>query len=439
MSYFVRARLRLSGVRLGAAALLGLGICLTPRALVAAPSEAGSSFAITSIDNADLSGHIYFLASNELEGRAAGTPGCNIAAEYIASEFHRSGVKPMGDEGTFFQNFMKGDLAVKNVAGLLPGTDPAVANEILVIGAHHDHVGRGNFGSAGGASARGEIHNGADDNASGTSGVLELAQAFSIYPPRRPILFLLFTGEDMGLVGSRYYCEHPLVPLEHTIAMFNMDMIGRSRERYLFIGGVGTSPIFKPMIERLNGDFGFHLEVKDGGRAPSDNASFYVKRMPVLFFFTNVHEDYHRPGDDWEKIDFATARDITRFIFRIAQETANAAERPLFTPSEGFALPDSMMRPGSFSRPRTAYLGVKPEVESEKGDGVGIEAIVGGSAAEKAGLLEGDRILSMDGDPVTDGDRLLELIKRTKPGQVVRLRIRRGLTEQVIEATIGER
>ncbi|MBI1851883.1 MAG: M28 family peptidase [Planctomycetes bacterium] len=418
-----------------------LVLLLTPILASASPSGSGTSLAIASINDADLSSHIYFLASDELEGRAAGTPGCNVAAEYIASELHRSGITPAGDDGTYFQNFKHGELAVKNVAGILPGTDPDLKREIVVIGGHYDHVGRGNFGSLGGPAARGQIHNGADDNASGTSAVLELAEAFSMQPARRSILFLLFTGEEMGLVGSKYYCEHPLLPLDDTVAMLNMDMVGRSKDGYLFIGGVGTSPAWKPLIDQYTADTAFHLEMKDGGRAPSDNSSFYSKNVPVLFFFTNVHEDYHRPSDHWDKINFAGEREIARLVFEIADAVGNSSARPKFTESGGYALPDSMLR-GNMTGgppPSTPFLGITFASEAAAGEGVPVRSVVEESGAAKAGVKEGDRIVAVDGIPVADSAALLEKIRTHKIGDSVKLEVRRGDETLMLEAVLGKR
>jgi hypothetical protein len=409
-------------------------------ALPALGGEAGSSLAIASISESDLSAHVWFLASDELEGRASGTAGANVAAAYLAAALQRTGIEPAGDAGSYFQNFERGELKLKNVAGILRGADPALRREIVIVGAHYDHVGRGEFGSAGGSAARGEIHNGADDNASGTAVVLELAEAFTLYPPRRSILFLFFTGEEMGLVGSRYYAEHPLFPLEDTIAMINLDMVGRSRDAYLFIGGVGTAPVWKPMISRLNEDFGFRLEMKDGGRAPSDNSSFYNKKIPVLFFFTNVHEDYHRPGDDWEKLNFDGARDIARFVFRVVDELASAPARPEFVDTGNeYALPDSMRSSGRFRAGDAPFLGVQFARRGGDAAGVPVESVVSGSPAEAAGLAAGDRILSIDGDAVNSSSELSAQLRSRKVGDTVKLRVQRGEETLEMEAALGTR
>ncbi len=438
-----------SGRRRPFAFFVPFGIAVASTTLVsgAFAGDPGAQLALASISDQELSAHVFFLSSDELEGRAAGSPGCNVAAEYLASELHRVGAKPAGDDGTYFQNFKHGELAVKNVAAVIPGTDPGLAREIVVVGAHYDHVGRGNFGSLGGPAAKGQIHNGADDNASGTSAVLELAEAFSMLPSRRTILFLLFTGEEMGLVGSKYYCDHPLFPLEDTVAMLNMDMIGRSVDGYLFIGGMGTSPAWKPLIEEFTAGQHFKLELKDGGKAPSDNSSFYSKNVPVLFFFTNVHEDYHRPGDDWEKVNFAGEREIARLVFEIADAVANADARPKFTESGGYALPDSMMRgnwnggarPQAGGNPDAPFLGITFAGDAGPGDGVPVRSVSADSGAAKAGVQAGDRIVGIDGTAVSNSDELLDKIRAHKVGDVVKLEVRRGDERLELPATLGKR
>jgi peptidase M28-like protein/PDZ domain-containing protein len=426
--------------------LVSFGLAWTTLAGGAFAGDSGANLALASISDQELSAHVFFLSSDELEGRAAGSPGCNTAAEYIAAQLHRVGAKPAGDDGTYFQNFKHGELAVKNVAAVIPGTDPELKREIVVVGAHYDHVGRGSFGSLGGPAAKGQIHNGADDNASGTSAVLELAEAFSMLPARRTILFLLFTGEEMGLVGSRYYCDHPLFPLEDTVAMLNMDMVGRSVDGYLFIGGMGTSPAWKPLVDRFTADQHFRLELKDGGKAPSDNSSFYAKNIPVLFFFTNVHEDYHRPGDDWEKINFAGEREIARLVFEIADDVGNAEARPKFTESGGYALPDSMLR-GNWggaptrgaTNPEAPFLGITFAGDAPEGEGVPVRSVTAESGAAKAGVQDGDRIVTIDGAAVSNATDLLNEIRRHKIGDAIKLGVKRGDQRLEVEATLGKR
>jgi hypothetical protein len=264
-----------------ASSLLWLTLVLSTPVSGAPSATADSSLEVAhkSIVAPDLTHHGAFLSSDAFEGRRAGSRGEGHAALYIASCLRRLGLVPGGADGTYFQHVpLKGDRLGFNVLGRIDGTDPGLRHEVVVLGAHYDHLG---------IDRNGEICNGADDNASGTSALLELAEAFTIFPPRRSVVVILFCGEEQGLLGSRFYCEHPLVPLRDTVTMINLDMVGRSEDDYLFVGGAGTSPVFRPLLTGWNRRFGFEMELKDPGGAPSDNMSFFNKVIPVLFFFTS--------------------------------------------------------------------------------------------------------------------------------------------------------
>ncbi len=323
-------RLASVGLGLGVASLVGI-FSVPPLAA----KEAAFERALASIEAADLTRHGALLSLDELKGRDGGSEGEKLAAFYIASEFRRLGLKPGGLDGTYFQPFTtRKKLESNNVIGLLPGTDPELKNEYIVVGGHYDHIG---------VNREGEICNGADDNASGSSAVLEVAEAFLLHPPRRSVLFMAFGAEEQGLLGSAHYCAHPIYPLAQTVAMVNLDMIGRSKDDYLFIGGAGTSPVFRPLIEELNQQFDFNLEIKNGGGAPSDNMQFFLRGIPVLFLFTGIHPDYNQPSDDWNRINLAGLEKIARFAFSAAMHLANRDERPEFVRDSDFALPDAMI------------------------------------------------------------------------------------------------
>ncbi|MGH7150716.1 MAG: M28 family peptidase [Planctomycetota bacterium] len=218
-------------------------------------------------------------------------------------------------------------LPTENVAGLLRGGDATLSKEVVVLGAHYDHVGRGE-----GPQGEGEIHNGADDNASGTSGLLCVAEALAGAPrPRRSILFLAFSGEEIGLRGSRHYCEHPLLPLADTVAMVNLDMIGRLGEEGCEVEGVGTAKGLEEAIEAENAGIGLPLTFTPGVTADSDHFPFHEKRTPVAFFFTGFHADYHRPGDDWEKVNAEGGALVARLACRTVLSLANAETRPAYS------------------------------------------------------------------------------------------------------------
>jgi hypothetical protein len=290
--------------------------------------------------------HVRFLASDELQGRGNGTEGLERAAEYIAGQFARAGLKPGGDGGSYFQTF---DLpagrqdpgatltTARNVVGLVPGSGGS--DEAVIVGAHYDHLGTGRHGSRA-PDARGEVHNGADDNASGTAALLEIARlaaAGAEAPLARALVFVAFAGEEIGLLGSRRYVERPPVPLDRTIAMINLDMIGRPDGR-LLLSGLEHAPSLEADLRAAREAAGSRLRIerfREGGSAgSSDDASFSRRRIPAIAFFSGFHADYHRPTDDWEKLDLDGAVEVTRLAWAFTRQIAARAGRPAFEPRE---------------------------------------------------------------------------------------------------------
>jgi len=303
---------------------------------------------------------------------------------------------------------------VNNVIGLLEGSDPKLKKEYLVIGGHHDHVGYGR--DRRNRDDAKFIHNGADDNASGTSAVLEMAQAFAgaKTSPKRSILFMTFNAEERGLIGSRHYVNKPLVPLTNTIAMINLDMVGRGAQG-LDVGGVGTSPGFLKLVKDSASGFSLDLTTNPGGKAPSDNTSFYNKDMPVLFFYTGRHDDYHKPTDDWQKIDQPEIGQITRMAYVVATKLANAEARPKFTKSDG----------NPVRRGRTRLLlGIVIDTDY-RGKGVRAADVDDRFPAGKAGIREGDILLTLDGKPMSSVGDIGRLLSRKKKGDIVKAELTR--------------
>lgn len=218
-------------------------------------------------------------------------------------------------------------VSTENVLAMLPGSDPELSKEAVVIGAHYDHVGFGDYGAQ--PKNRGKIHYGADDNASGTAAVLELAKAFAQLEPRpkRSILFMAFSGEELDLLGSKHYIEHPRFPLQDTVLMLNLDMVGRAKEGNVEVGGLSTAPALEKLVNAHNAELGLKLKMTAEVLPDSDHENFAQANIPILFFFTGYHEDYHQPGDTWEKINAADALRVTRLAMRIAHEAANAPQR----------------------------------------------------------------------------------------------------------------
>jgi Zn-dependent M28 family amino/carboxypeptidase len=261
--------------------------------------------------------HIYFLANDKMKGRGTGSKQADKAAKYIQKEFKKLGLKPLGTNG-YYQNFtakVKKVVVIdsvrksKNVIGFLDNGK----TKTILIGAHYDHIGEGRQGSLRDSTAVGKIHNGADDNASGVAGLLELARYFSKNNEKEPfnLLFISFGAEELGLVGSRYFVAHPTIPLENIHFMLNMDMIGRfNPQNGVAIIGYGSSPEFEPLFSKI--DTSKHIKFYTGyeGRGGSDQTSFYEKDIPVLFFHTGGHDDYHKPTDDPHKVDFVSLKRI---------------------------------------------------------------------------------------------------------------------------------
>ena len=302
-----------------------------------------------------------------------------------------------------------------NVVGILPGSDPKLKNEAIVIGAHYDHLGRGGEGSL--APREGEIHHGADDNASGVAGLLELAHMFSAQKPRRTIVFIAFSGEEEGLIGSNYYVNHPVVPLANTVAMVNMDMIGRLKVRNLIVGGVGTAQEWRSLIESenttskpagsrdvqavlkisgepiaaTNPNANFTLTLNEDGYGPSDHSSFYSKQVPVLFFWTGTHNDYHKPSDTAEKINYEGETRIVSFVANIIRDIDRSDKRPTYTVAKS----ESQGRSTGFR----VYLGTIPNY-ADSNDGLLLDGVRDDSPAAKAGIKAGDKIVKLAGRDV---------------------------------------
>jgi len=317
----------------------------------------------------------------------------------------------------------------RNVCGFLPGSDPALSKEVVVVGAHHDHVGRGLVGSAGGPADEGKIHPGADDNASGTAAMLEIAEALATAPtrPRRSVLFLSFSGEELGLLGSVYYVNHPTVPLADMDVMVNCDMVGRyDAKRTMEIGGVGTGAGLRETVERANAPYGLVLTWDPSGVAPSDNTSFFRKRVPVLFFFTGIHPEYHTPRDTPDTINYVDAERVTSMCRDTVLDLAGRDARVAYT------------TPPPEAAGGKAALGIQPAPGSDAG-GVVIQAVVEGGAAATAGLVEGDVIVAI-GPYVVDNLRdLFKALGSLKPLEKVLVKYVRGAEHRTVDVVLGAR
>jgi hypothetical protein len=304
----------------------------------------------------------------------------------------------------------------KNVIGILEGAGP-LANETIVVGAHYDHLGFGGAGSLAKNQGKGEIHHGADDNGSGTTAVLELARRFAAMKERqgRRLVFMTFSGEESGLLGSQYFCSRQtLFSLDDTAAMVNLDMVGRLRpdaktnKERLLVEGIGTGKGFEGLLDKLNPGF---IYSKNPGSPPySDNFSFSSKRVPVLFFWTDTHEDYHKPSDTADKINVTGMRKITDLAEKVVAALAADPKRPEYVQVK------SISKMGG--APKGPKLGIMPNY-GDTGNGVIVGGLVDGGAAGKAGIKTGDRIVEIAGRPVADMGSYMTIMGAQKVGQVI--------------------
>lgn len=314
---------------------------------------------------------------------------------------------------------------VNNVLAWLPGQ----SDDYVIIGAHYDHLGRGNFDSLA-PSQIGQIHPGADDNASGTAGVLELARLVS--PQRgqfkRSILFMNFAGEELGLLGSAAWVKNPTRPLAKAVAMINMDMIGRIRNDKVYIGGVGTGTTFKPMLEQAQKERPFNVQYSAGGYSSSDHTSFVSKKIPVLFFFSGLHSDYHKPSDTWDKINAPSAARLLDLVENIAVQLANAPEAPAFQ-----VVAEEKPPGGGGGAGYGPYFGSIPDFGQEV-NGVKFSDVKPNSPAAKAGLKAGDILVEFGDKPIKTLYDFTDALRRSKVGDVVEVKVMRD--GQPVTATV---
>jgi acetylornithine deacetylase/succinyl-diaminopimelate desuccinylase-like protein len=392
---------------------------------------------ITAIDD------IRHLSDDRLAGRMTGSPGADSAAAYLARRFEQVGLQPaaggwyqsftVAKEAPVAQSARVGGLVGKNVIGLLPGHDPSLRNETVIVGAHYDHLGLGGFGSLDPDSA-GKVHNGADDNASGAAMLIQVAARLAQAPPARTVLFIAFSGEELGLLGSAHYVKQPLYPLSATIAMINLDMVGRLRNGRLIVYGARTAKEFPALLDSLNWHAGFDLKAQGDGYGPSDQSSFYAAGRPVLHVFTDLHDDYHRTTDDWEKVDPEGFRRVSNFTLGLVTALANRPTR--LTPVD--ATPPPSHGTAAAMPTYGTYLGTIPDMTDNPG-GVRLLGVRAGSPAERAGL-RGDDIITRIGDlDVPDLQAMTNALRSHAPGDTVSIVIRRGNRVTTVRATLGTR
>lgn len=386
--------------------------------------------------------HIEFLASDKLEGRGTSTVGEQKAAKYIAKQFKKAGLKPMGSlkgadsaKREWFHRFEYAKITnphgnddpnapkqkSQNVVGFLDNG----AEYTIVVGAHYDHLGRGLDKNSLDPNPDGKIHNGADDNASGTSGVIELARHFSKNGKKEPFnfLFMCFSGEELGLLGSKKFIEYPTFPLEKVNYMLNMDMIGRYRdEKGLMVQGIGTSSLWGKMIEVLRPDL--KIVTDSSGIGPSDYTSFYLKGLPVLGFFTGQHTDYHKPSDDFDKIDVVGEKRVLDFAVRLIEGTCTF-------PKLDF---QQTKQPQTQARSFKVTMGVMPDYAYDK-KGMRVDGVTDGRPAAKAGIKTGDVIIKIGDLDIENVYSYMDALGKFKKGETTKVVVRRGSEDVTLEIT----
>lgn len=388
------------------------------------------------VDSALLKKHINYLASDKLKGRAPGTGGEKMAGKYIAGIFAQYKLVPKGTDG-YFQNFSyrqsnnphdtMGATGKKyqgrNVIGFLNNG----AALTVVIGAHYDHLGNDGRGSSLDKDPKGKIHNGADDNASGTAGVLELARYFSANNITEPVnfLFMCFSAEEAGLIGSKYFTNNPIIDLKQVSFMLNMDMIGRfvDSTQKLMVYGVGTSDVFVDKLKELN-KTRFDLVLDSAGVGPSDQTSFYLKKIPVLHFFTGQHKDYHKPSDDADKINYAGEAKVLDYEIDVINALAELPKLNYYTTQSKEAGKSSFK----------VTLGVMPDY-SFQGKGLRIDAVNKDKPAEKAGLKDGDIVIQLGETKVENIYDYMGALGKFTKGQTTLVVVKRGDTVVRTEVT----
>lgn len=375
---------------------------------------------------------VVYLASDLLEGRETGKTGERLAADYIAYRFKELGLQPKGDAGAWYQDFEVQYKAhphaketeartARNVAAYLDNG----AEHTVIIGAHYDHLGHGASGSR--HTGEPDIHNGADDNASGVAALFRLAEALSEGKAKgNNYLFLAFSGEEMGLLGSKYYVKNPTINLSKANYMLNMDMVGRlNEEKTLSVNGTGTSPAWAEVLDGLSIG-GIKAVSSESGIGPSDHTSFYLENIPALHFFTGTHEDYHTPKDDSELVNYKGLMQVTDFILAVIEEADGKGKLTFAETKDN----------GQQSRRAAEYkvtLGVMPDYVFQ-GKGMRIDGVMQGRTADKAGLEKGDILLKIGDTDIKDIYGYMEGLSKFNEGDKAKVLIKRG--EETLEKEV---
>ena len=382
---------------------------------------------------------VQFLADDRQEGRGVGTGGLERSGSYIRDAFKRAGLQAT------FQNFTipadapavlhtaLAGIPTRNVVAVIPGTSRVLRGEVVVIGAHYDHLGMGGFGALD-PDSTGRVHNGADDNASGTAALLEIGRILAHRRPARTVVLIAFSGEELGTLGSSYFVNHATPqPIDSLYAMLNLDMVGRLRNARLLALGAGTAREFPALLDSLNTMPRFDLQASGDGWGPSDHAVFFATHHPVLHFFTDLHGDYHRSTDDWDKLNVAGIAQVAEFVSSLALALANRPGPLTFVDSPR---PQTTVGGSGYG----AYLGTIPDMSGGGvSDGVRITGVRAGSPAEQAGLMADDVITSIADKHIGNLYDMTDALRSHQAGDTVVVVSRRDGVERRATAVLGKR
>ena len=401
---------------------------LTPATSAVAEEDEAFQRGQNSILAKDVQQHVHTLASDTFEGRNAGTRGGHAAGIYIAQQLRKSNLMSSVSATSYFQDFGN---ECRNILGLLPGSDPKLKNEFILIGAHYDHVGYGTSETSNGPV--GFIHNGADDNASGVSTVLEIAQAWHVSGerPKRSIIFALWDSEEHGLLGSKHWLANPTCPLSALRCIVNMDMVGRLKDSGMEVTGIRTLPGLRRLLSEQNRQTNIKLNFAWSVEDNSDHWPFYERKIPFIMPFTGFHDDYHKPSDDVDKVNYAGIQNIARWMYGNSYALANAAELPRFRDAAFQENPEVQKQREArlpAAEPRLALTLSPPDA----GPGRAIAQVFAQTAPAVVGLQAGDRIIKFGDNDIAPQTNLAGLILRSpspvriqvvRPGQEKPIRV----------------
>ncbi len=359
--------------------------------------------------------------------------GSSLSSLKAVAGYIDASLKPVSQElagwsAAVTTKFEANTVVAHNLIGVIEGEGPH-ADQTIIIGGHYDHLGFGGYGSRS-PDRNGEIHNGADDNASGTAAVLELARRIASGPePKHRMVFICFSGEERGLIGSNHYVQHPVVPLDDTIAMINFDMIGNLRNNVVEVNGVGTAEEFRDIVVKADSATPINITIVDGAFAGSDHLPFYQKQIPVMFCFTGMTSIYHTPDDDFETLNIEGTVSVIDYSENLLRGIDALEKRPTFV---------SAQPRNRRAANRTPYLGIQPDLAASGIEGIVIRAVREQSPAADSGLQTGDVITEIDETAVEGYQTLIEILLMSKPGDTLKLSFKRGRDLRETVVTLAE-